>query len=642
MAAVRIIGQAFRAGLLLAAIALPAPGQAGDSDRNFPNVLAPLYRFGRTGSEPGALRYPSALAVGKDDVLYVADTGNHRVQAFAMNGLLRASFGTCGTGPAQFVLPSAVAAAPDGEVFVADASSRVQRFSADGRFLGAWEGLRPPIRGLAASKDRVYVAESELHRIRIFQRKGGEAGTFGGPGSEPGRLLSPSGIGIDEDGAVYVADTGNHRIQKFSAEGKPIAQWGAWGSQAGQLSYPAGLGVVAGRVAVADYGNHRVQVFDSNGALLRQFGIPPPPFLDWPGRMHYPEALAVSPSGGLIAVGEPLEDRIQVFANRDVARSERVNELPWWESLHARMHAMRLAPPPPGSPPQLAGFLTTPDVHAVFFFDVRSNAMGPLTAAGGYGRKLGEFNDIGGVAVDPDQGRAWIGDRGNRRVVILEIPRSATRPDLFENRIKVVSSRRFDRLMPAPPPGYSPEAAVPGALCRGGDGRIYILDRANAVILVCTADLKVERLLPVSPHIQEFAVGGDGSIFATDPLRGGVIHLDAEGKEKSFWGRRAESGDDAIRWPYGIAVDGQGAVYVSDALQDAVLKFSGDGRHVKRWGTAGHKPDQFASPRRIAFYKPDRLVVEDLGNHRAQLCNTEGEFLGNYVSGGLATPIAIR
>jgi DNA-binding beta-propeller fold protein YncE len=226
--------------------------------------------------------------------------------------------------------------------------------------------------------------------------------------------------------------------------------------------------------------------------------------------------------------------------------------------------------------------------------------------------------------------------------VIYEIPRNAARRELFDNSIKVVSSSAFDRLMPAAPAGYAPEAAVPGPMFRGGDGRIYILDRANASFLVCSADLRFEKLVPASPQIQEFAVRSDGMIVSTDPVRGQVILYDQEGKEKSSWGRRAEKGDDAFRRPYGVALDDQGFVYVSDPLQDAVLKFDREGRFVKRWGVRGGKPDQFSSPRRVTYYPPDRLLVEDYGNHRAQLCNTEGEFLGNYVSGGLSTPIAIR
>src|SRR5262249_30654779 len=163
---------------------------------------------------------------------------------------------------------------------------------------------------------------------------------------------------------------------------------------------------------------------------------------------------------------------------RELEKKDRVNDLPWWDTLHARLHATRLAPPPPGCRPQTAGVLAASDVHAVFFFDVTTNALGPLVAAGGYGRKFGELNGIGGVAMDAGRGRACVGDRGNRRIVVFQIPRNAARPELFDSSIRVVSSHAFDRILPAPPAGYSTELAVPGPMCRGADGRIFILDRA--------------------------------------------------------------------------------------------------------------------------------------------------------------------
>lgn len=608
--------------------------QSGDSDRNYPSVAAPLYAFGARGSEPGRLAQASALAVGKDDLLYVADAGNHRIQMFAMNGMPRGTFGSRGKGPSEFAFPSALAVAPDGTVFVADAAGRLQAFSPEGRFLRAWEGLRSP-RGIAATADRVYVSEADLHRIRVYSRGGGADAAIGGPGTQPGRFLFPAGVAVDEEGSLYVSDTGNHRIQKLDADGKPLGRWGAWGAQAGLLSHPAGLACVGDRVYVADQGNHRVQVFDRAGAFQKQWGAAPSFVGEAGGRLHCPEGLAVSPSGGLTVVSEPVENRIQVFANRSLTKTQRVNDLPWWDSLHARMHSVRLAPPPPGCKPQAAAVLAVPDVHAVFCFDVSSDALGPVAAAGGFGAKLGELNGIAGVAVDPGRSRIVVGDPGNRRLVTFELPRNPARPELFANTIRVVGSTAFDRIASPAPPGYSPELAVPGPMARAEDGRFLILDRGNAALLICNPDLRFLKHLPVSPTVLDFAVASDGSVYATDPACGLVRVYDLEGREKAGW-----SGE--FRLPWGIATDDRGFVYVADALADAVLKVDGGGRLIKRWGAPGVLPDRFSSPRGLTFHRPDRLIIQDYGNHRAQLCNTEGEFLGNYVAGGLATPITIR
>jgi DNA-binding beta-propeller fold protein YncE len=408
------------------------------------------------------------------------------------------------------------------------------------------------------------------------------------------------------------------------------------------LSHPAGLACAAGLVTVADYANHRIQVFDRNGGFVKQWGAPPAMPGVGKGRFHYPEGLAVTPSGGLTVVSEPVENRLQVFSHRNLGKLERVNDLPWWDGLHARLHAVRLAPPPPGSKPQAAAVLASPDVHAVFLFDVSANALGPIVAAGGYGPKLGEFNGIGGVAIDPARGRLVVGDPGNRRLVTFDVPKNPERPELFGNSIRVVGAVAFEGVATPAPEGYDPKAAVPGPMARRADGRLYILDRANAAILVCDADLRFLSRLPVSPTLREFTVAADGSVYATDPAHLLVRIYGADGRERTAWNARTGKPGESLRDPWGIALDDQGFVYVADSLEDAVFKFDRDGRFVKRWGTPGPYADRLTAPRSLTFYAPDRLIVEDYGNHRAQLCNTEGEFLGNYVAGGLATPITIR
>lgn len=627
--------------LTLGALTHPGLSQSGDSECNFPNILAPLYEFGREGAESGSFRSPAGLAAGPGDLLYVADQGNHRVEILAMNGRSRGSFGGCGRRDSEFLFPTSVAAAPDGEVFVTDATGRIQAFSAEGRFQRVWSGFRSA-RGIAATRDRIFVSEAETHQIRVFPRGEGKATAFGGLGSEPGKFNSPTGIAVDEHGAIYVADTGNHRIQKLDPNGVPLAQWGAWGAQAGLLSFPAGLGYSRGRLYVADQGNHRVQVFDGNGRFLRQWGAAPNQPGQSAGRFHYPLGLTVTSSGGLTAVSEPLDNRIQVFINRDQAMGARVNDLPWWDNLHARYHSIRLAPPPPGTHPQIAGTLPSWDVHAVFFFDVSSSGMGPLVTAGGYGRKLGELNGVAGVAVDSKRDRAYVSDPGNRRLVSFGLPRDRVRSELFNNRIRVIATCAVEKLIPDPPPGYSPELALPGPLAVDGEGRLYMLDRANSAIVVCEPEFKFVRLIRPLPPLQDFTLGPDGRIYATDPLSFQVHVYGADGGLLESWGRRDPKSSEGFLLPYGITLDSAGFVYVTDALSDCVKKFDPQGKLVKIWGERGDQFGWLCSPRSLNFYPPNHLIIEDFGNHRAEMCDTEGKWLGTYVAGGLATPLAIR
>lgn len=62
--------------------------------------------------------------------VYVADTGNHRIQVFDLNGNFLLMWGSQGKGNLQFYFPSYVEVDPTGRIYVSDTyNHRVQVFS---------------------------------------------------------------------------------------------------------------------------------------------------------------------------------------------------------------------------------------------------------------------------------------------------------------------------------------------------------------------------------------------------------------------------------------------------------------------------------------------------------------------------------
>jgi len=200
-------------------------------------------------------------------------------------------WGSTGAGDGQFVNPRAMALSPQGQVYVADSGNhRIQIFDQSGTFLKSWDvpagnasgQVGDEMWGIAVSSDgKVYISDTWNHRVEIFDEDGnfiGEFGAFadaqGDAQAFPGSFWGPRDIVLDSDGNVFVADTGNKRIQKFTADGKFLGSWGGSGIEPGHFEEPTGLAIdTSGNIYVADAWNQRVQVFDANFAPVTQWSV---------------------------------------------------------------------------------------------------------------------------------------------------------------------------------------------------------------------------------------------------------------------------------------------------------------------------------------------------------------------------------
>jgi len=170
---------------------------------------------------PDAFMAPEGVAVDVfDRSVYVADSGNDRVQVFDATGEYLRTLGGAGEGPEELDTPLNVAVS-GGRVYVSDhENDRVALFSIDGVFRGAWEGLEGPW-GIAVSPDgtQVYVAENRASRIRVFRAdgtpspiRGGAWGRFGDGALD---LNRPRGLAVATSGELIVANHGGRRLVAF-------------------------------------------------------------------------------------------------------------------------------------------------------------------------------------------------------------------------------------------------------------------------------------------------------------------------------------------------------------------------------------------------------------------------------------------
>jgi sugar lactone lactonase YvrE len=205
---------------------------------------------GSPGNGDGQLTDPRGVAVDAKGNVYVADTGNNRVEVFGPDGKFVRAFGSFGGGDGQFNEPRGIAADTQGNIYVADTwNARVVKFDANGKFLKPW-GTGNDI--------------GSGRRATMTDR------TAAGNAAAPLGFYGPRGIALDAQGNVYIADTGNKRIVVTNGEGTFLYQWGFEGNEPGAFNEPIGVAVDGqGNVYVADTWNGRVQVFgrDQSGKV---------------------------------------------------------------------------------------------------------------------------------------------------------------------------------------------------------------------------------------------------------------------------------------------------------------------------------------------------------------------------------------
>ncbi|MCE9595342.1 MAG: hypothetical protein K8S98_14240 [Planctomycetes bacterium] len=185
----------------------------------------------------GGLHGMTIVRDEKREAIYLAHTGRHEVVKATLDGDVLRSFGFPAmsgvyTKPEEFN-PTSVAIAPTGEIFIAD--------------------------GYGKSWVHKYDAHGEYVR------------SFGGPGTEPGKMQTPHGLLIDTRGetpTLIVADRENHRLQIFDLDCKLI------GVVDHDLRRPCNLALAGDELAVADLGG-RVTILNAKNQLVCHLGDNP-------------------------------------------------------------------------------------------------------------------------------------------------------------------------------------------------------------------------------------------------------------------------------------------------------------------------------------------------------------------------------
>ena len=249
------------------------------------------HSIGRAEFSGPGFRNPTAMARGEEDVMYVANrsydyrpdgkritmctVGEEFISEFA-KGVFEQGDGDSVSTDGAIIWPTAITVGPNGNVYLADEYlDRISIYSPDGEYLTKWE--RPgdgdgqwnkPSGLVFGANGTLYLVDCNNHRVQMLTADGEYIGQWGELGDGPGQFNMPFGVEADRDGNVYVADWRNDRIQKFTADGRFLMQFGATGDGPGQFNRPTDVAVDnEGAIYVADWNNDRMQAFHPDGSF---------------------------------------------------------------------------------------------------------------------------------------------------------------------------------------------------------------------------------------------------------------------------------------------------------------------------------------------------------------------------------------
>ena len=167
--------------------------------------------------EKRPMAMPWGVFVSGDGFVYVADWGNDCIAKYDSSGGFVRSFGNRGSENGQFKNPSGVAVDKDGYIYVTDwGNERLEILDKDGNFIQTLRGQAT----ISKWADEYFEGNYEEAEPRSRSNLEPNPVQFGGDPHEESAHIEklfwgPTSVKLDDEGRVYVTESNRHRVQIF-------------------------------------------------------------------------------------------------------------------------------------------------------------------------------------------------------------------------------------------------------------------------------------------------------------------------------------------------------------------------------------------------------------------------------------------
>jgi sugar lactone lactonase YvrE len=488
-----------------------------------------------SGTDNSHFNTPNSVAFDKDGRLYVADSGNNRIQVFQISMGMIVYSSTIGV--------------------TGESGTDNQHFN--------W-----PQRVVIDSSYRVYVMDNSNVRVQRCEYAGGwTCNTFFGETGVEGNDLAhlgnwPDGLFL-RGSDLYISDGANHRVIKCNLEDSCSVVVNA-------PNYFHDVAVDSSEnIYIADSDHHYVLKYNNAGVLVQTLGAFQTPYLVDAIRLNEPWGVAVAQDSS-IYIKENSGHRL-VKLNSSGVQVWAIGQAGVWGQDNAHFGIWS------------GGFQGNPAVDAtgkVYVGDTGNERVQIYNADGTYYATIGvtevggsdnaHFSCPTGVAISPVNGDIYVADKCNQRIQIFNSARS------YKATIGVSGEPGGDNLHFNSPSGVAVDK----------NGNIFIADTDNFRIQKCNLSGSISACSTFAgvtgefgddfSHLRPLSVAVDlsGRVYAADELNNRIQVYDTSGAYLTTIGGNGGTNSGQMSNPKGVAVDQMGNVYIADTGNHRIQVFA--------------------------------------------------------------------